>query len=101
MVNSSFSPNKYINLLFINVKAHDANFIIPASIFLTICIVFLGLSIFLFAEVSKVSEASNVYYKPGVTNCTHGRTCNATITVTEAMNPPVRVMFKLGISRSM
>ena len=44
---SSLGRNQYINLLFINVKLQDANFMIPALMFLIIFLVFMGLGIFL------------------------------------------------------
>lgn len=62
--------------------------------------IFLGLSIFLFAEVGKVKEIGLEYYNPGVSSCELQNICNFTLTIGEEMQAPIYLMYYLGNHRT-
>lgn len=66
--------------------------------FSVIFVIFLGLSIFLYVEVSKVKEVSLLYYDPDHNSCNLNSVCEVSVTLPEEMQAPVYLMYYLSKS---
>ena len=98
--------SRFVNYLFYNTDLEEASFCKTTVCFLLLFLLFLALSIFLFAEVSTVVVESVMYYEEGSSACssvtdpvtnitTNG--CSASIEVDDHMVAPIYVMYQVGI----
>jgi len=87
--------NRFAKLIFTN-RTIDKLAYKPTILCLAIgFLLFFIISIYMFAAMNSVKVVNMEYFTPGENVCVPGTTCTIPFNVTEAMQPPIYVMYQL------